>query len=283
MLRFSSFTVSMLTMPGGEKHIKCSDGHDLFPGTYLTGEQYAYCSFEGSDDLIALSIWADAVNRDGGFVKIGMPYLPGARQDRRQYGEALSAKVYADIINSMGASKVTCIDPHSDVMPALIYNLEIIPLPEIVKFAVHRIQHHPHEKPFTGVIAPDAGATKRAFSVAQALSLPCYQALKRRDSTSGKLSGFTCEPLPADGRYLVVDDICDAGGTFVGLAQATGLPKERLALWVTHGIFSGNEEQNAALDAAYGLIMTTNSHVLKSRPMSLNVIRDLYETMKGDE
>ncbi len=43
----------------------------------------------------------------------------------------------------------------------------------------------------------------------------------------------------------------------MGLAQATGLPKERLDLWVSHGVFSGRAAQ---ITSAYGRIFTTDSH-----------------------
>ena len=80
---------------------------------------------------------------------------------------------------------------------------------------------------------------------------------KVRDFATGKLSTFQCEDLPETGRLLVVDDICDGGGTFMGLAQATGLPKERLDLWVSHGVFS---RRAAQITSAYGCIFTTDSH-----------------------
>jgi ribose-phosphate pyrophosphokinase len=128
----------------------------------------------------------------------------------------------------------------------------------------------PHNE-FVGIIAPDAGAAKRANEAATLYQLPVYQALKKRDAATGRLSNFTCETLPSEGKFLVVDDICDGGGTFIGLAKATGLPKERLALWVTHGIFSGKA---ADLKNFYSAIYTTNSH-----PGNIDVTYD-HEFMK---
>ncbi len=49
-------------------------------------------------------------------------------------------------------------------------------------------------------------------------------------------------PLSEPGKYLIVDDICDGGGTFNLLAQE--FEKDPVAndselhLWVSHGIFS---------------------------------------------
>jgi phosphoribosylpyrophosphate synthetase len=55
-----------------------------------------------------------------------------------------------------------------------------------------------------------------------------------------------------------VDDICDGGGTFTGLAITMGLPRERVELLVSHGVFSKGAER---LGQYYRLIHTTNSHV----------------------
>ena len=110
---------------------------------------------------------------------------------------------------------------------------------------------------YVGVIAPDKGAVARAEHVADALHLPLFKATKERDFETGKLSHFAVEPLPEAGRLLVVDDICDGGGTFCGLAEAAGVGRERLSLWVSHGIFSGKANQ---LRDYYSTVYTTDSH-----------------------
>jgi ribose-phosphate pyrophosphokinase len=235
----------LFQMPGGEFHITSK--------VPLTRNRMALVRGGLPSDIIALAIWADAVHSDGGFPYLLLPYLPGARQDRRQTGEALSCKVYADLINGMHFKKVVAVDPHSDVMPALLNNLEVVHQHEVIK-EYSRILN----QGFTGVIAPDVGAYKKAWKVAQLLQLPLYQAFKHRDMSTGKLSGFTCDTLSPSGKYLVVDDICDGGGTFMGLAEMLGLPKEQLALYVTHGIFSGNNVEN--LHKYFYAIFTTDSH-----------------------
>jgi ribose-phosphate pyrophosphokinase len=67
---------------------------------------------------------------------------------------------------------------------------------------------------------------------------------KKRDPLTGHLSGFEIKnynPNPnADGQdLLIVDDICDGGGTFVGLAkELRKAGAKKVYLYVTHGIFS---------------------------------------------
>jgi ribose-phosphate pyrophosphokinase len=194
-----------------------------------------------------LAMWANATHNSGTKPVLLLPYLPGARQDK---GIPYGVQVYADLINSMDFERVVCIDPHSPVMPGLLNNLTIIDSDLLVKNKVNT-------DGLVGLICPDQGAHARTERVARALGLPVYYAKKKRNQANGKLSGFECETLPAEGRLLVVDDICDGGGTFMGLAAATGLPKERVELWVTHGVFSGKAAQ---LHEHYSAIYTTDSH-----------------------
>ena len=113
-----------------------------------------------------------------------------------------------------------------------------------------------------GVIAPDKGAIGRAEEFRRRLNpdakLICCG--KRRDPTTGKLSGYTMPPLERGGDYLIVDDICDGGGTFNLLAEAFGSDpigsKSWLGLFVSHGIFSKGLN---AINPRIKRIITTDS------------------------
>lgn len=237
--------IRTMTYPGGEVSLRIPQDLAEIP---------AYATVTGADplDYLALGLWADYAHQAGHRAVALLPYLPAARADR---GTPFGAKVYAAMINSFQLDQVITFDPHSEVAPALYNNLKVISsAPYVRRATIGRAGSH-HD--FVGVIAPDSGAIRRAGAAAHALHVPLFRAEKHREFTTGKLSGFRCEPLPSHGRLLVVDDICDGGGTFVGLAGATGLPPERLTLFVSHGVFSGNAP---ALRAHYGEIITTNSH-----------------------
>lgn len=242
-------TDELVQFPAGERHVR-----DRAPETELPG----YVVVRGADanEYVSAAMWIDLQHRKGHEVTAVVPYLPGARQDR---GRPFGAAVYAGLINSMKADRVVAFDPHSPVMSQLIDNLVVVDSTRAVRRAVTTAAG---DTTYTGVISPDSGAVERAGNVAGALRLPLYRATKHRDFATGALSGFSCEPLPPGGRYLVVDDICDGGGTFIGLAEATGLPAAQLGLWVSHGVFSGRADR---LQDAYGEIITTDSHPGHSR------------------
>ncbi|WIB65389.1 ribose-phosphate pyrophosphokinase [Curtobacterium sp. MCBD17_040] len=221
---------------------------------------------DGADgnDLITLAMWADAAHQRDARTALLIPYLPGARQDR---GTPFGAKVYADLINAMHLDQVICMDPHSPVMPNLINNLTVIRSAAVIrKYVVGRPDRDIPQR-YAGIIAPDKGAIARATTVAKSCGLPVYKAEKHRDPNTRELSGFTCEPLPDTGKFLVVDDICDGGGTFIGLAAATGLDKTRLGLYVTHGVFT---DRAANLADHFAEIWTTNSYAPNPKPAGLN-------------
>lgn len=167
-----------------------------------------------------------------------LPFVPGARHDRlNDTGDYLfTVKSVANELNARCFPKVTVLDPHSEVAPALIDRCRVVHAADVIS---------PPSGKYAGVISPDAGAEKRAGLVARKLGVPLVHAWKTRDVSTGAISGFGYDVFAleeaAGARVLIVDDICDGGGTFIGLAEK--LRTERgytfdLHLWTTHGIYS---------------------------------------------
>lgn len=227
--------------PAGEAHVKLISENDRTDVGPLT--QYARINTADGNELFQLAMWADAVKKREEKAILHIPYLPGARADHNEEA-VFGALVYADFINNLHLDKVVVFDPHSYIMTDMIKNVEIISSTRLIR--QHIVGHAERGAPqrYQGIIAPDKGAVDRDMMVSLATHLPLYRAEKVRNPDTGKLSGFTCEPLPDEGKFLVVDDICDGGGTFMGLAEAiaehSGVGRERLGLYVSHGVFSGN-------------------------------------------
>ena len=178
--------------------------------------------------FVAALYWVDAIAERGHPVpSLVLPLIPGARQDRiNPSGDYLfTLKSVAKELNARRFPIVAVLDPHSDVGPALIDRCRVIP------------SSFTPEREYDGVIAPDGGAEKRAYRIAAALGIPLFHGWKTRDVKTGALTGFGIEPLHA-GNYLVVDDLCDGGGTFIGLADLLDARGARADLYVTHGLFT---------------------------------------------
>ncbi len=254
-----TITFDAFEFNGGEPHIKITDV------PYITNRKVS-CTIthriNSMSDLGLLLVATEALRGLAYFHKIHLiiPYFPGARQDRRMvYGEPLTVKVYTNLINSLYFSSVTIFDPHSDVTPALLNDVIVIDNHELVRDAIENILE---DSAWTKVylVVPDAGATKKATQLAASVRgiAGIIQCEKKRDVETGKLTGFKAEidKDMMDYPLVLVDDICDGGGTFLGLAVE--LDSDDLHLVISHGIFSKGFKELAKY---YTSIHTTNSIV----------------------
>lgn len=227
-----------IKFPGGEVHVQLNEEE-------MTRYEHR-ADLWSSDDVMQMLLRNNALQPSPGDLVWTIPYVPYARQDRRaNEGEPLSIQVMANLINSMQASEVKIWDPHSDVTPALINNVTVIPQEQLV----HRLIG---TKQYCAIVAPDAGATKKALKVAQRLGIPLVQAHKTRDTETGQITGTRIlDPIPDSSLpLLVVDDICDGGRTFIELGKC--FYNKSVDLYITHGIFSqGFTELLAHYDHIY--------------------------------
>ncbi len=242
-LSFKAFTFH-----GGEPHFRLLE--PLPPGTDVS----ISTRLNNFQDVGLLLVATDGLRRAGaGKLSLFVPYFPGARQDRVMTpGEPLTVKVYADLLNAQRFARVTVFDPHSDVTPALLDRAEVLSNHDFVKTCLADLG------PVT-LVAPDGGALKKIYKLSEALGgLAVLECSKKRDVKTGALSGFHVPEANLGGRnFVIVDDICDGGGTFVGLAQelkAHGAGD--LYLTVSHGIFSRGFEE---LGRWFKGVFTTNS------------------------
>lgn len=210
-------------------------------------------------------------------IELFVPYFLGARSDRKFTAGGINylKTVICPIINSQNFSKVTVLDPHSDVLEACLNNFHKLDNHELVADAIGDITHSAEDEII--LVSPDAGAYKKIFDIAKRFQIDnIITATKVRDIQTGKIVHIDV-PLASPRYYkgtkfVIVDDICDGGRTFVELARSI---REKIAdaeiyLVVTHGIFSAGFEM---LSNDIRRIYTTNSisDVKNSNVNSLNV------------
>lgn len=197
--------------------------------------------FEGNDDLINLAMLVDAIRREDRDAEISleMLYFPYARQDRVcNRGESFSLKVIANFINSLGFARVFVLDPHSDVLAGCLDNMMVIDNSINVRNAVGNVLTMED----VSLVSPDAGALKKVYQYAKSFpySIGVVRADKTRDVGTGKITGTVVysEHL-GNTDLVVVDDICDGGGTFFLLAEELRkITNGTVSLFVTHGLFT---------------------------------------------
>lgn len=194
-------------------------------------------------------------------IRLFIPYLPYARQDRRMTKhDAFSLKVFAKMLNSLKIDSVMCFDPHSDVSPALIDNLIPIAQDRIVNLSKVNAAL---TKSYPLLVAPDMGAVKKIHKVASALA-NVYEPVimdKERNPATGEIGNhkiISGADKVAGRNCLIIDDICDGGRTFISAAaELKHQGALSVSLYVTHGLFS--QGVDALLDGGIDKIFTTDS------------------------
>lgn len=203
-------------------------------------------------------------NLGAGYVNLYVPYFVGARSDRQfqDGGVNYLKQVICPIINSQNFSSVTVLDPHSDVLEACLNNYRKENNFRLVKFALADIDNKDGAQDRICLVSPDAGAYKKIFDVAKHYGIKnIITATKVRDMKTGNILHTEIPVLDQHNNltYVIVDDICDGGRTFLELAKVIkdGRPSAKVYLVVTHGIFSaGFKTLNEHLDGIY----CTNSY-----------------------
>lgn len=203
-----------------------------------------------NDNLMELMIMVDALRRASARrITAAIPYYGYARQDRRPRSArvAISAKVVANMLQSVGVDRVLTMDLHADQIQGFFD----IPVDNIYSTPVLLNDILAHQYPNLMVVSPDVGGVVRARAMAKALNVDLAIIDKRRPRANvaeimniiGEVKGRTC---------LITDDIVDTAGTLCNAASAL---KERGAVrvlaYAAHPVLSGNAVEritNSPLD-----------------------------------
>lgn len=241
-----------LLFPDNQPHITLTEE--------LDNETIIICSITDSKKLLELCMLTDILSSYQTYKVLHIPYLMGARYDRRMnIHESFDLKVIANIINSLKYDGVVLYDAHSDVATGLIDRAANMDN----KFMVDE-----YERPNSILIVPDAGAAKKAANYPG--WNPCITGvvycIKHRDTSTGNLQLKVMGASQCEGRNcVIIDDLCDGGGTFNMIADQ--IKPDYLTLVVTHGIFS---KGFGDLSARFDQIITSNSY---NKTYNCNILR----------
>lgn len=191
-----------------------------------------------NDNLMELLVMVDALKRSSAArVTAAIPYFGYARQDRRPRSArvAISAKVVANMLTSVGVARVLTMDLHADQIQGFFD----IPVDNIYAAPVllGDVWKQGYENLI--VVSPDVGGVVRARALAKRLESDLAIIDKRRPKANvsevmnviGEVEGRTC---------VIMDDMVDTAGTLVKAAQVL---KEqgatKVVAYCTHPVLSG--------------------------------------------
>jgi ribose-phosphate pyrophosphokinase len=162
-----------------------------------------------------------------------IPYLPYARQDKAVSNDAtFSREVFLNMLDRELPFKITSLDIHSP--SDKIINIT----PE--KHILHALCAF---KPSV-IVYPDEGARLRYSKLRCLENCAAMIISKTRDQKTGEITGLTTKTnLKKDNdpfRFLMIDDICDGGATFIRIADYINqrTTNSTIGLYTTHGIYS---------------------------------------------
>jgi ribose-phosphate pyrophosphokinase len=196
--------------------------------------------------LIELLLYIDAFRRASAHaINVVIPYFPYARQERMAKGrEAISARVVATMLETMGANRVIYVDIHAEATQGF-FTIPVDPLSAMKVFAEH---YRRLDLVNPVVVSPDVGRAKLAGRFARLLEMDMVLMHKRRLSPE-KVETVAIGDIK--GRTPIIFDDIIAGGSVLEqaetLVEAGARPEVCLA--ITHPVLLPTAL--ARLDAAY--------------------------------
>lgn len=220
-------------------------------------------------NLLELLIMIDAAKRASARrITAVMPYFGYARQDRKdQPRVSITAKLVANLLTTAGANRILTMDLHAPQIQGFFD----IPVDHLYSATIFADYFRSKKIPDLVVVSPDIGGSHLARAYAKRLNAPIAVVDKRRPRPNavemtnviGNVEGMNA---------LLIDDICDTGGT---LTMAAAKLKERGAKKVlaacTHAILSGPAVERLVNSVIDELVVSDSVPIDKSKQ---------YERMK---
>ena len=191
-----------------------------------------------NENVMELLIMVDALKRASARrITAVIPYFGYARQDRRPRSTRvpISAKVVANLLETVGVERVLTMDLHADQIQGFFD----IPVDNIYASPVLLSDLKSKDHPNLVVISPDVGGVVRARALAKQLGCDLAIIDKRRPAAGvsevmhviGEIDGRNC---------VIMDDMIDTAGTLVKAAEVLKARGARsVYAYCTHPVFSG--------------------------------------------
>ncbi len=176
-------------------------------------------SYPANDNLMELLLMVDAAMRASAQrITIVIPYYGYARQDRKVEPRVpISAKVVANLLQSVGVDRVLTMELHSDQIQGFfdipVDNLFGSPL--MIDYLKSLNLHEPT------VVSPDTGGTERARFLAKNLNAELAIVDKRRPvANESEVMNVIGEVNVKGHDCILIDDMIDTAGSITGAARA---------------------------------------------------------------
>jgi ribose-phosphate pyrophosphokinase len=199
-------------------------------------------TYAPSDNLMELLLMIDAAKRASAYKVIAViPYYGLARQDRKDRPRvAIGSKLVANMLTAAGADRLITMDLHAPQIQGYFD----IPVDHLDSSAIFIPYIENLKLANLTFAAPDVGSANRIREIATYFECEMVICDKHR-KRANEIASMVVIGDVTDRDVVLIDDICDTGGTLV---KSAGLMKENGARSVralcTHPVLSGNAYQN---------------------------------------
>jgi len=250
MIKLNGRTITPTVFPDHSSQVwKVPEECFHVPGNVITWE------FENEAEFLHVAQLKDLIHSVVGYgeVILDLPYLPYARQDKEVSNKSTFAlHTFARLLNSLEFTKVVVFDAHNYSLSYELINCLDIVIPDIEPLA---------KELNATVVYPDSGAGTRYQDSSVGDVIICE---KERDPLTGEIKGLLINDNIEAGTYLIADDICDGGRTFIEVAKKLyKFGATEVHLYVSHGIFSKGLQ--VLRDAGIKRIFTRKGEVHEQR------------------
>ncbi len=199
-------------------------------------------TYAPADNLMELLLMIDAAKRASAYKVIAViPYYGLARQDRKDRPRvAIGSKLVANMLTAAGADRIITMDIHAPQIQGYFD----IPVDHLESSAIFIPYIESLALPNLTFAAPDVGSANRIREIATYFECEMVICDKHR-KRANEIASMVVIGDVTDRDVVLIDDICDTGGTLV---KSAGLLKEKGARSVralcTHPVLSGKAYEN---------------------------------------
>jgi ribose-phosphate pyrophosphokinase len=238
-----------------------------------------------NDHLMELLVMVDACRRaSAGRITAVMPYFGYARQDRRPRATrvAITAKVVANMLASVGVDRVLTVDLHADQIQGFFD----IPVDNVYASPVLLGDVWRQKHADLVVVSPDVGGVVRARAIAKRMDDADLAIIDKRRPRANESEVMNIIGEVEDKVCVLVDDLVDTAGTLCHAAVALKEVGAKLVVaYITHPVLSGPAVDRIGASQLDELVVTDTiplSEAAQACPKirQLSVAGLLAETMR---
>jgi ribose-phosphate pyrophosphokinase len=229
-----------------------------------------------NERIMELLITIDAVKRASAKrITVVLPYYMYARSDKKDQPRIpVTAKLFAQLIEAAGASRVLTCDLHNKAIQAYFnINCDVLTGQSLLEkyFDQKNLEN-------IVVVATDAGSSKKAYKYAKHFNCPIALVDKRRDGNDDRAISTNVIGDVKDKTALIFDDEVDTAGTIMETVEVLKkFGAKDIYVGCTHGVLSGPAIERLENSKIKELVTTNTIPLPKEKQIKKIVVVSIAE------